>query len=111
MTVLDPNSGTGTTIPFSCYGPDDEAQRIISTVLSREVGRASDTSLGRLWAMGKVVADDCYKRMGEMGKYIGTSFYVRDIVQVAEALGGEETGLVRYWGEYLSTSQALHIIV
>ncbi|KAL2267170.1 hypothetical protein VTJ83DRAFT_4447 [Remersonia thermophila] len=98
LVVFDPR-GTGNTLPFNCYGDArDDPERYIKAMLLRETGNASDASAGRLWAAGRVSADDCKKHMGETGEFVGTSFVARDIVKVAEALGGKDAGRVRFWG-------------
>ncbi|KAL1836388.1 hypothetical protein VTJ49DRAFT_5226 [Mycothermus thermophilus] len=98
LVVFDPR-GTGNTLRFTCYGdaPDDP-ERYIKAMLLGGTANSSDASPGLIWAAGRVVAHDCKKRMGEKGELIGTAFVARDIASVAEALGGEDAGRVRYWG-------------
>lgn len=63
---------------------------------------ASDVALGRTWAMGKVIADQCFKVHGDVGRYVGTVSTARDVMQIVDAL--REDGQLRYWGEILRDS-------
>lgn len=88
-------SGTGNTIPFSCYDNDFELQLYWD---GQSFPDGSDTSaLGKLWTRGTIDADSCAKNDNGTGRLISTAFVARDMVKVAESLG--EDGMVRYWGE------------
>jgi len=100
LTVL---RGTGNTLPINCY--QDDRQLLTNNVLTRETANASDTSFGRLWGMGKVVADSCHANLGQTGELVGTAFVARDAMQIVDALG--EDGLLKYWGMYSRDSSSL----
>jgi len=64
----------------------------------------SDTSERRSWERGAVDANICKEEgnANEIGEFIGTAFVARDMLRVAEAIS--EDGLIRYWGEFCSSS-------
>lgn len=87
--------GTGKTIPLSCYKTETE-RREASLRNPNVNGNASDTTVGRLWATGNILADDCYANGKDVGDLIGFAFTARDYMRVVDAL--EEDGLLRYYG-------------
>lgn len=93
LTIL--NSGTGITLPFACLETDME--KIAMALDYALVPRAHDREgLGRFWARGHILTEQCARRQNATGELIGTAFTARDMVSVADALG--EDGMIRYWG-------------
>ena len=84
--------GTNDTLAFSCYS--DEASRTLDTEII--AGDAWDGAVGTVWAKATLFATNCGAVMNETGRYIGTAFTARDIMQVVEAT--EPDGMLRYWG-------------
>ncbi|KAJ4148207.1 hypothetical protein LMH87_002687 [Akanthomyces muscarius] len=96
LIAFDPR-GTGSTIPLACL--DTDMEKLNMMLDFSLVPRAHEReNLGRFWARGTILAEQCGRRPQEnkTGALIGTAFTARDVVSVAEALG--EDGLVRYWG-------------
>ena len=87
-------SGTGFTIPFSCY--NTTAARAVAQLPFPSVINASDTALGESWAGKQAFAEACYENAAEYGEVLGTAFVARDMLRIAEALDND--GLLRYWG-------------
>ncbi|KAK3663717.1 hypothetical protein LTR22_005418 [Elasticomyces elasticus] len=87
-------SGLGITIPFSCY--DSDLARAAAAAATPQALNASDTALGAVWAASGALAELCYENAGDVGRFVGTSFVARDIMQIVDALG--EDGLLRYYG-------------
>lgn len=69
-----------------------------AVTLAQQPGFAnvSDVELGKLWGVGEVIADTCFKKHKKTGDLIGTAFVARDLISVVDAL--DEDGLLRYWG-------------
>ncbi|KXX79857.1 Carboxylesterase A [Madurella mycetomatis] len=87
-------AGTGNTLPFSCY--PNQVTRLTNALMNRDSSNSSEVAAGTLWGMGQVIADACHTNAQEIGGLVGTSFVVRDMMQIVDALG--EDGLLRYWG-------------
>lgn len=51
---------------------------------------------GRLWATSLQISEACANKNAENGRFLGTAFVARDIIQIVDAL--DEDGLLRYWG-------------
>ena len=80
--------GTSKTfLPFSCYKSAEDRTQGADPV---EYAEASDASLGRLWAHGKVLADECAANAADTGAVISTAFVARDVMQIVDALGEED---------------------
>lgn len=77
---------------FSCYESQEDRDDGTDTT---EYAEASDASLGRLWASGKVLSDACATTAKEEGGLVSSAFTARDIMQIAEALGEDD---VNYFG-------------
>lgn len=89
-------SGTGTTLPFSCYNSDlDRATQ--GTFINR-VSNASDTTAGLLWTAYEGLAQQCYEKNKDIGELLSTAFVARDMMQIVDALG--EDGMLRFWGTF-----------
>ncbi|KAK4892594.1 hypothetical protein LTR27_008870 [Elasticomyces elasticus] len=86
--------GLGVTIPYSCYHSD--AERQAAAAATPLALNSSDTAVGAIWAASGALAELCYENAGDVGRFVGTSFVARDIMQVVDALG--EDGLLRYYG-------------
>ncbi|KAJ6789721.1 hypothetical protein PWT90_00585 [Aphanocladium album] len=94
LVTFDPR-GTGSTIPFVCVNTDME--KLAMMLDYALVPRAHEREgLGRFWARGKILTEQCGRRQNQTGELIGTAFTARDMASVADALG--EDGLIRYWG-------------
>ena len=89
-------SGTGATLPFSCYGSDEE--RAAAGMRAPAATNASDVALGQVWADSKNRADACFHAQNATGSFIGTAFTARDIMSVVDVL--EEDKMLRYWGKW-----------
>lgn len=92
-------------MPFTCFNSKKEQSAAIlespgiwhDTLTSIFTSTdASNTAPGRIWAIGKAVADQCYKEHGDVGSMIGTAFVVRDMMAIVDAL--EEDGMLKFWG-------------
>ena len=92
------NSGTGNTIPYSCF--ETEIERTLSQLLIPRLTNSSDTALGSIWAGKGALAQACYETRKDIGELVGTAYVARDMIRIAEAL--DDDGLLRYWGEYFS---------
>ncbi|KAK8047277.1 hypothetical protein PG996_015341 [Apiospora saccharicola] len=89
-------SGTGNTIPFSCY-QNETLRRAGQATVRSDRANSSDATPGRLWAEAQVLANDCGSALANTtGSLVGTAFTARDFMKVVDALG--EDGLLRYWG-------------
>ncbi|KAH6885292.1 TAP-like protein-domain-containing protein [Thelonectria olida] len=87
--------GTDQTIRFSCYGTDEE--RSYASVLNPVIaGNSSDTAVGRIWAESRIFDATCGAVQNETGRFVGTAFVARDVMQIVDAL--DEDGMLRYWG-------------
>lgn len=92
--VLTSHRGTGRTIPFACnYTP-------IATSKSARGVKIPEYDFKNLlaenWEDIQHFADVCYEDNKETGAYLSTTFVVRDMVRIIDALG--EDGLLRYYG-------------
>lgn len=54
--------------------------------------------LDKDWRDSTRIADGCYHTQNETGRFVGTAFVARDIMQIVDALG--EDGMLRYWGKF-----------
>lgn len=63
------------------------------------VGNSSDTAPGRIWADARVFDASCAATQNKTGRFVGTAFVARDMMQIVDALG--EDGMLRYWGRSL----------
>ena len=88
-------SGTGYTIPYSCYS--DPAERLLASLLIPTQTNTSDTAIGTFWAGKGALAEACYETNQDVGELVGTAFVARDMTRIAEAL--DDDGLLRYWGQ------------
>lgn len=84
--------GTNDTLPFSCYA--DPVSRTLSTEII--AGDSSDVATGRVWAQSTIFAENCAAVMNETGRFIGSAFSARDIMQVVDAI--EPDKMLRFWG-------------
>ncbi|KAG8627625.1 hypothetical protein KVT40_005108 [Elsinoe batatas] len=82
------------TLRFSCY--PDAASRTLAQSRNVISSNASDTALGKIWAVAGLDAETCFKAQNATGELIGTGFNARDFMQAVDAL--EDDGLLRYWG-------------
>lgn len=80
---------------FSCYKSEEE--RLLATTPNPlfTFPNASDTALGKLWADGKLLADECYENAKDSGEFVGTAFTARDVMRVVDAL--EEGPLINFY--------------
>ena len=91
---VDHIRGTGKTIPFDCkFGQNGHQRRDVAALWS---GNLTEYFLDNGWSQAKDYADTCYKAQNTTGRFIGTAFVARDMVEIIDALG--EDGLLRYWG-------------
>ena len=88
-------SGTGDTLPFSCYLNDSDRTQALLKIPSTT--NISDVAIGTSWAVHQTLAENCYDNAREVGELIGTAFVARDMMQIVDAL--QEDGLLRYWGK------------
>ena len=89
------NSGTGTTMPYSCFKSD--VDRATAGLITPSTTNTSDTALGTMWALRHDFAETCFNNAREDGELVGTAFVARDMMQIVDAL--QEDGLLRYWGK------------
>ena len=81
---------------FSCY---ESEERLLASTPNPlyTFTDASNVAIGRLWAEGKILADECYDNVKDIGGLVGTAFTTRDTMRVVDALG--EGPLLNYYGE------------
>lgn len=98
MPLTRYHSGTGTTIPFSCY--ENATAALPNQLQYPDIGaNSSDTALGTVWARATLTDSVCAGAPGnKTGELIGTAFVARDFISVVDAL--KEDGMLRYWGKY-----------
>lgn len=53
-------------------------------------------ALGRMWAQATLFSLNCGAAQNETGRFIGTAFTARDIMQVVDAI--ESDKMLRFWG-------------
>lgn len=80
---------------FSCF-PNDTSRATYNTLYPYGYGNASDVALGQIWQQTKILADACTESQAQNGRFVGTAFTARDMMQIVDAL--DEDGLLRYWG-------------
>ncbi|TPX08569.1 uncharacterized protein E0L32_009908 [Thyridium curvatum] len=94
LIAFDPR-GTGKSLNFTCFvSAADKA-----TVLMRTPpigGNSSDVADGFLWALTGMWAENCYDSGKDTGRFLGTAYVVRDMMNIVDAL--QEDGLLRFWG-------------
>lgn len=99
-------SGTGDTIPFTCFESAEARQAAIiqapevwHKVLTQMTvfSNGSDAGLGEVFAGGAIIAEQCYQHHQDTGSYVGTAFTARDMIEIVDAI--EEDGLLRFWGK------------
>jgi hypothetical protein len=92
-------SGTGETLPFSCFPTETERATFYGDLLQM-ASNSSDTAVGEVWSMVGWLAEYCKasEQANEVGELVGTAFTARDMMQIVDALG--EDGMLRFWGEY-----------
>ncbi|KAI6382967.1 hypothetical protein MCOR25_000474 [Pyricularia grisea] len=91
--------GTGKTLPVICFDeqdPQDALKRLAIEERLSHTGNSSDVAQGRIWATSLQISEACAKKNADNGRFLGTAFVARDIIQIVDAL--EEDGLLRYWG-------------
>ncbi|KAK4936103.1 hypothetical protein LTR10_022947 [Elasticomyces elasticus] len=94
MVSFDPR-GTGRTIPFNCTLEDGSSltrrgsEVLISTNLT-------DRFLHGGWDDAVSRADLCYATNNNTGRFLGTTFVARDMLEIIDSLG--EDGMLRYYG-------------
>ncbi|KIX03032.1 uncharacterized protein Z518_06582 [Rhinocladiella mackenziei CBS 650.93] len=86
--------GTGRTIPFDCELSETGLQRRDAAALVSN--NLTEYFLDSGWNDAQLYADACYQAQNETGRFLGTAFVARDMVEIIDALG--EDGLLRYWG-------------
>ncbi|TLS24859.1 hypothetical protein PpBr36_08637 [Pyricularia pennisetigena] len=91
--------GTGKTLPVTCFDeqdPQDAFKRLTIEERLSHAGNSSEVAPGRIWATSLQISEACAKKNADKGRFLGTAFVARDIIQIVDALG--EDGLLRYWG-------------
>ena len=94
MVSFDPR-GTGNTIPFNCTPSDG------SSLTKRDTGVLVSTNVTERflhggWDDAVFKADLCQATNNKTGRYLGTTFVARDMLQIVDGLG--EDGMLRYYG-------------
>lgn len=92
LISFNPRGTSQEFLKFSCYTSQED--RLDGTDPT-EYAEASDASLGRLWAHGKVLSDACAENAKHEGEVMSSAFVARDIMQISEALGDKD---VNYFG-------------
>ncbi|CAM1505166.1 Fc.00g108030.m01.CDS01 [Cosmosporella sp. VM-42] len=93
--------GTGKTIPFVCdlsQGKQNSPRREFTTSPQKDLYSVLQR---KAWHDGGILADACGKSQRETGRFLGTTFVARDLLQIVDALN--EDGLLRFWGRSYST--------
>ncbi|TLD28691.1 hypothetical protein PspLS_03788 [Pyricularia sp. CBS 133598] len=91
--------GTGKTLPIACFDeqdPQDVLKKLLIEERLSQAGNSSDVAPGRIWATSLQISEACAKKNADHGRFLGTAFVARDIIQIVDAL--DEDGLLRYWG-------------
>jgi hypothetical protein len=86
-------------MPYSCYNTSTD--RLLSPSNRANLGIKPEdrVEIGRNWALGALEADGCYEYAKDRGtEYLGTVYTVRDVMQMVDALGGDQK--LRFWGEH-----------
>ncbi|KAM0438633.1 hypothetical protein ACHAPT_001386 [Fusarium lateritium] len=91
LVTFDPR-GTGDTLTFSCF--DTDLERSLGQF--KPVAGAFPLARGQNWATSQLFAEQCELKQNKTGRFIGTSFVARDMMQIVDAL--DEDGMLRYWG-------------
>lgn len=94
---LIPSSGTGETLPYSCY--KNASEQAVTLQYETNVN-ASDVAVGEVWASAGNQAGACAVNM-VAAPYVGTAATARDHMSVVDALG--EDGLLHYYGTTTKT--------
>ncbi|KAI8651071.1 hypothetical protein NCS55_01350100 [Fusarium keratoplasticum] len=94
LVTFDPR-GTGDTLTFSCFSNDLE-RSLFTTGQYKPVAGAFPLARGQNWATSEIFAEQCAAAQNETGRFLGTSFVARDMMQIVDALN--EDGMLRYWG-------------
>lgn len=92
MCKLTLSSGTGETLPYSCY--KNASEQAVTLQYETNVN-ASDVAVGEVWASAGNQAGACAVNMIS-APYVGTAATARDHMSVVDALG--EDGLLHYYG-------------
>ncbi|KAI0122252.1 TAP-like protein-domain-containing protein [Daldinia grandis] len=85
--------GTGKTLRFSCW-PDDTTGYYAA--MGNSLAGNADSTVGKLWAEGSIIATQCHNQQKETGQFVGMAFVARDMMSIVDALN--EDGMLRYWG-------------
>lgn len=85
-------SGTGSTLPYSCYSNDTD--RALAYQYEFNVN-ASDAAIGETWVRAGNTAGACALNY-KYGPYVGTAATARDHMSVVDAL--DQDGLLHYYG-------------
>lgn len=106
--MLTPDSGTGRTIPFDC-GIGLDPLNTTSKARRDEHEEDEDDDLEDLptgdpwpqirkevWNESTIYADACYNTQKDTGRFVGTTFVARDMLNIVDALGGDKQ--LHYWG-------------
>ena len=99
-------SGTGETLPFSCFRTETERSAYNARLLDLATN-ASDTSIGEAWSIAEWMTAYCKNSTDalEADELIGTVYTARDMTQIVDALG--EDDMLRYWGEQIVDTSTL----
>ncbi|KAI4180539.1 MAG: hypothetical protein LQ346_006967, partial [Caloplaca aetnensis] len=89
------HSGTGSTIPFSCFSND--SARANYNFKAPLYLNSSDTAIGAVRAARAVLAKSCQMNAGGSGELLGTGYVARDMIQIVDALD-DDHGSLNYWG-------------
>jgi len=87
------SSGTGDTIPYTCYNATDNE---ISALVTPSKTDVSDTAPGIIFTSRYLQTRACLREQAKYGDLVGTAFTARDMMQIVDAL--QEDGLLRFWG-------------
>ncbi|KAI1498500.1 TAP-like protein-domain-containing protein [Biscogniauxia marginata] len=87
--------GAGKTLRFQCFDDQIEDSGIASSLATTLIS-SSDTALGKVWAESKIISDNCYSQLKDIGGLVGMAYTARDMMQIVDAL--DEDGMLRYWG-------------
>ncbi|KAM0321651.1 hypothetical protein ACHAQA_010007 [Verticillium albo-atrum] len=89
--------GTVDVMPISCYNSSEERLFSPASKANIAVKPEDRVDIGRNWAFGAQEANNCYEYAKDKGgDLVGTSYTVRDVMQMVDALGGDQ--MLRFWG-------------
>lgn len=97
---FDPR-GTGRTIPLDCGSTAGlSVEKREGSFFAKDLAELLDAN----WPGFVATAENCSEVLADTGRFYGTAFVARDMVQIIDAL--EQDGLLRYYGKMVTIRKA-----